>query len=253
MHTTGTSTITRTGRTICFHTTGRSDARRCVVFVHPTPGSGAFDPDPDVTARRDVLLVGVDRAGYGGSNPYPERECPTIGAAADDIAAVLDHLGVTSAGVAGCSAGGRVALALAARRPELVDRVAVLATPAPTEAVPWATPHLQEQVDQLRPVDTDAEANARFDAMLDHAGLSGLADDVLSYTAHPWGFEPEDVQAKTLLLYGTADTQLKGAHARWWKSKLPNSRIEMMPCVGHQIVVPAWKRVLSHLAPGSIN
>lgn len=118
---------------------------------------------------------------------------------------------------------------------------------------PWATPHLQEQVDQLRPVDTDAEANARFDAMLDHAGLSGLADDVLSYTAHPWGFEPEDVQAKTLLLYGTADTQLKGAHARWWKSKLPNSRIEMMPCVGHQIVVPAWKRVLSHLAPGSIN
>lgn len=249
----GTSTITRAGRTICFHTTGRSDARRCLVFVHPAPGSGAFDPDPDVTARRDVLLIGVDRAGYGGSDPYPHGDWPTLQAAADDIAAVLDHHDITSAGVAGWSAGGRVALALAARRPDLVDRAVVLATPAPNEAVPSVTPRLNEQVDQLRPMDTDVEAKARIDAMLEHAGLDGLPDDVLSYTAHPWGFEPDDVQAKTLLLYGTADTQVKGAHARWWKSKLPNSRIEMMPGVGHQIVVPAWKRVLSHLAPGSIN
>ena len=248
----GTSTIIRSGRTICFHTTGSSDAGRCVVFVHPSPGSGAFDPDPDQTARRHVLLVGVDRPGYGGSDPYRQGDFPSIAAAVDDIAAVLDRLGFTTAGVAGWSAGGRVALALAARLPEVVDRVAVLATPAPADAVAWAPPDRHELIDVLRPPHTGAEVKARLDAMLEHAGSGGLADDILSYAARPWGFDPEDVQAKTLLLYGMADVTVKGAHARWWKDRLPDSRIEMMPKLGHLLIVPAWERVLSHLAPGSI-
>jgi pimeloyl-ACP methyl ester carboxylesterase len=192
----GTTTITRDGRAICFHTTGGSDAGRCVVFVHPSPGSEAFDPDPEQTAKRDVLLVGVDRPGYGGS------EADGSGAAAGDIAAVLDHLGFATAGVAGWSTGGQVAAQLAARRPDLVDRLVLLGTPAPN----------------------------------DGAALE---------------FEPDDVRAKTLLLYGYADNLVGPAHARWWKDNLANSRIEMMPGLGHDMVVPAWKRVLSHLAPGS--
>ena len=40
-------------------------------------------------------------------------------------------------GVAGWSAGGRIALALAARHPQLVNRVVVLGTPAPHEHIPW--------------------------------------------------------------------------------------------------------------------
>jgi pimeloyl-ACP methyl ester carboxylesterase len=194
MRTMGTSTITRAGRAICFHTTGRSDAGRCVVFLQPAPGSGALDPDPEQTARRDVILVGVDRS----------DDSPTIAAAADDVAAVLDHIGVAAAGVAGWSAGGRVALDLAARRPDLVDRLVLLGTPAPDDATPL-------------------------------------------------GFEPADVHAKTLLLYGNADPLVGPAHARWWKSRLTDSRIEMMPGVGHLLVVPGWKRVLSHLAPGALT
>ena len=112
-----TSTITRDGRTICFHTTGRSDADRCDVFLHPAPGSGEFDPDPEQTARRDVLLIGVDRPGYGGSDPYRSGESPTIA-------------------VAGWSTGGWIALALAARRPDLVDRLVLLGTPAPDDETP---------------------------------------------------------------------------------------------------------------------
>jgi len=43
------------------------------------------------------------------------------------------------------------------------------------------------------------------------------------------------------------------AHARWRKGKLTNSRIEVMPGVGHPMVVPGWKRVLSHVAPGGLT
>lgn len=69
----------------------------------------------------------------------------------------------------------------------------------------------------------------------------------------PLGFEPADVHAKTLLLYGYADTVVAPAHARSWKGKLTNSRIEMMPGIGHLLVVPGWTRVLSHLAPGGLT
>jgi pimeloyl-ACP methyl ester carboxylesterase len=286
------STITRDGRTICFHTTGVSDADRCVVFLHPGPGSGDFDPDPAPTGQRDVLLLGVDRPGYGGSDPYPRGEWPTISTAVDDVVAVLEHLGVTSAGAAGWSGGGRIALGLAARRPHLVDRVAILATPAPNEEVRWVPPEQTEMVEQLATLsvaearahlaqslgspsepakstdywmpflssddaDTacrdDPAVRARLDRMLQHGMASGagpLADDILSYASQPWGFRPDDVQAKTLLLYGMADGVVKGAHARWWKDRLPNSRVEMMPKLGHLLVVPAWKRVMSHLATG---
>lgn len=60
----------------------------------------------------------------------------------------------------------------------------------------------------------------------------------------PLTFEPVDIQAKAPLLYGYADTVARRAPARWWKDNLATSRVEMMPGLGHVIVVPAWKRVL---------
>jgi pimeloyl-ACP methyl ester carboxylesterase len=73
-----------------------------------------------------------------------------VASAADDLAAVLDTLHAERVGVAGWSAGGRVALALAARRPDLVDRVAVLGTPAPDEEEPWIEPEQRAQLERLR-------------------------------------------------------------------------------------------------------
>ena len=93
---------------------------RVVLFCHAAPGDGSFDPDPAVTAAHGVRLVAPDRPGYGGSDPVGEDEFATVDGAADDAAALLDELrgpGAT-AGVAGWSNGGWVALALAARRPD---------------------------------------------------------------------------------------------------------------------------------------
>ena len=90
-----------------------------VLFCHAAPGSGDFDPDPAVTAARGVRLIAVDRPGYGGSDAVGDDEFATVALAADDAAAALEAVlapGAT-AGVVGWSAGGRVALALAERRP----------------------------------------------------------------------------------------------------------------------------------------
>ncbi len=264
-----------------------------VVMCHSAPGAGRFDPDPSATADRGVSVLSVDRPGYGGSDPMPSGRWASVDVAADDLAFVIEQLGPWPVGVAGWSAGGRVALALAARRPELVERVAVIATPAPHEAVPWISPEEEAGIAAMRgmsatevhaafeaqmaaiiPADASSDealgllgldpevdgravasngVRAELSAMLEQAfaqGARGMAADVAGYTLRPWGFEPADVRASTLLLYGRNDALVGRRHAAWWKSALANARIEMIPRVGHLAVVPAWDRVLSHLVPG---
>lgn len=147
-----------------------------VLFCHAAPGAGTFDPDPAVTAAHGIRLVSLDRPGYGGSDPVGEGLFATVGSAADDAAALLESVlpAGAKAGVAGWSAGGRVAAALAAHRPDLVDRVAVIAAPAPDEEVPWIPQDHRAGVDALRgtPAATAHAALAEaFAPMLD--GLTG--------------------------------------------------------------------------------
>lgn len=309
-HNDGMANLTFTvasGRTVGVTTLGDPDAERLVIFCHSAPGSSAFDPDPVVSAGRSVHVIALDRPGYGASEPLPPGRWPSITRYADDIAEYLhairrdeDAIGVVrpaTVGIAGWSAGGRVALAFAARHPELVDRVAIIATPAPNDAVPWIAPQLtamaellgamdpaaaSEQLgerldEQLAPVlhadrdlplpldaigaseaDGDAldrpGARDRVERMVTEAfrqGTRGLAADILSYTVRPWGFELGDVKAKTLIVNGQADAIAGNAHATWYQRNLPDARVEMVPNRGHLVVIPAWDRVLSHLAPGS--
>ena len=63
------------------------------------------------------------------------------------------------------------------------------------------------------------------------------------------GFDLSDVTAKTLLLYGAKDPLTGSRHGVWWQKGLPDARLEMSPQGGHELLVPMWKRVLSHLAP----
>jgi pimeloyl-ACP methyl ester carboxylesterase len=137
------------GRAVALHRIAEGDGPT-VVFNHAAPGSGAFDPDPVETARRGITLLAVDRPGYGNSEPLTGDEFSTVDRVADDLAEVLDGLGIRAAGLAGWSAGGRVALALAARRPDLVHRVGVVATPAPDEEVPWYPDEIRSGLEQMR-------------------------------------------------------------------------------------------------------
>src|SRR5690349_24588394 len=119
------SITSTTGRRIAFDVRGPDDGP-AVLLCHSAPGSRRLDPDPAATAAAGVRLVTVDRPGYGGSDPLPAAIVPTIPAFAADAAALLDHLGVGAAVVAGWSAGGRVAAALAAARSDLVTDLFVI-------------------------------------------------------------------------------------------------------------------------------
>lgn len=84
----------------------------------------------------------------------------------------------------------------------------------------------------------------------EHADLPRLVIVSLPFPeAMPPDFVPAAVQAKTLLIYGSADRLTGSRHGTLWQKTLPNARIEMSPGGGHDLLVPAWKRALSFLAP----
>lgn len=66
-------------------------------------------------------------------------------------------------------------------------------------------------------------------------------------------FAPAEIAAKTLLLYGQLDDDAPLAHARWWKDRLRDARVEMVPRRGSDIIGSMWARVLSHAAPHTVR
>ena len=282
----------KSGRRVALHQLAKGSRQQTIVFCHPAPGAGNLNPDPEETTKRQVTLISVDRPGYGDSETIRDDEWVSVATSADNLDEVLKQSNIGQVGVAGWSAGGRVALALAARHPNLVDRVAIIGTPAPDEIVPWIPAEQKQVLENLRdlpPAKVHQELAAQFSSMLSHdssneallsligygpadakilvlpgasnrllfmlqaafaKGTAGLAADVAGYCLQSWGFEPAQVQAKTLCLYGSKDPIANLRHGNWWQKNLPNARLEMAPDAGHLLIIPMWRRVLSHLAPG---
>lgn len=80
---------------------------------------------PTLTASRQVIAVDLQGHGRTADIDRPLR----IESMADDIAALIGHLGLGTASIMGYSLGGAVALQAAIRHPELIDRLIVVSTP----------------------------------------------------------------------------------------------------------------------------
>ncbi len=269
------------GRRIAVDSTGPAHGP-AVVLMQAAPGSRRFDPDPASTAAAGVRLVTIDRPGYGGSDPLPAGTAPTITQFADDAAAALDQLGIADAAVVGWSAGGRVGAALVARRPELVRALVLAGTPAPDDEVPWipeeqrpfiklmrsdpvgCLPALVAQLAEMAGApgtalvsagEADAAALAAdpqlrdaIDAMVAEGfvqGPIGLALDLVSYTAVPWGFDPAAIGAPTVCAYGADDPNVPPDHGAWWAERIPEAALWEVPATGHLVLGPIWNRLLA--------
>jgi pimeloyl-ACP methyl ester carboxylesterase len=119
------------GRRLAYCDSGAEDAVP-IVAHHGTPGS-RLDRHPEDAARLAELglrMVSYDRPGYGASDPQPGR---TVVDAADDVAALADHLGIDRFAVVGTSGGGPHALACSARLGRRISRVGVVVGVGPSD------------------------------------------------------------------------------------------------------------------------
>ncbi|HEX7222741.1 MAG TPA: alpha/beta fold hydrolase, partial [Candidatus Limnocylindrales bacterium] len=128
------------GRDVTVAEWGPEDGKP-VFLLHGQPGSRCFCPDRAATHRAGVRLIAFDRPGYGGSTPRPGRR---ILDGVDDLAEIATLLGLERFGVVGWSSGGPYALAAAARIPERLTGVAVVAGEGPSHEAPELLDDLSE-------------------------------------------------------------------------------------------------------------
>lgn len=118
---------------------------------------------PLLTARHRVIAMDVRGHGASGDGPWSWE------AATDDIAAVVEHLGLSAPAVAGHSLGGLIAVVWGVRHPECPGAISL-------DGAPWPGP------DQCVGMDLDtfrklrAEAEAQFERGM--AAMAGPLSDV---------------------------------------------------------------------------
>jgi len=121
--------VTIGGRTLHLRDSGRGGAdagRPAIIMLH---GFGAslhtWEPWAEALAGR-FRVIRYDLPGFGLSPPRPGGDYG-LGPDIDDLAAVLDHLGLARATLIGNSMGGKVAWHFAARFPDRVERLVLIA------------------------------------------------------------------------------------------------------------------------------
>ncbi|MGZ3426830.1 MAG: alpha/beta fold hydrolase [Polyangia bacterium] len=204
-------------------------------------------------------LFAVDLPGFGESDrPSPTAFAYDAAAFADVVDGVMGALGLARADVLGHSMGGGVAITLAARHPERVQRLVAVAaalyrisvgTPiARLALLPVVGRHLvrygmtrrafaaacrQETVRDGRCLDD--EWVDYYWARLQRAGGHDASHACLTVltTAAENNADPGRVRAPTLLVWGDEDRLIPLAHGRRLQRAIAGARLDIVPASGH--------------------
>ncbi len=211
----------RGARTLHFQTIGEGPA----LVLIPGLGSGSklFGTLPRRFARNARKTLTYDPVGVTPSSPLDGTYC--FEEAADDVFAVADAAGVETLDLVGTSLGGKVALVAAARHPDRVRRVVLLASSAVVHERAKRVYRFFETVAGTLPADRFADAVVPFlfgrtfleerPAVVDDIARATRPDDarralmvaqaraLRDFDGVPWA---RSVRAPTLCLAGAEDT-----------------------------------------------
>jgi 2-hydroxy-6-oxonona-2,4-dienedioate hydrolase len=124
--------------------------------------SQMFDGIWEPLARK-YRVIRYDMRGFGKSSPVSGPVCRR-----DDLASLLDHLGITNANLVGCSMGGELSLDLALERPELVRSLTLVDSTPSGFAMQGEPPrYLFEMFDALQNGDVDRASELQIRIWID--------------------------------------------------------------------------------------
>jgi len=264
------------GRTIGYATWG--DPEGTPVFIgHGTPGSRrSLSPgldNPEWLRQQRLLFIGVDRPGYGFSDPWPEASLLDC---AGDFVRVADHLGLERFAALGISGGAPYVLALGVLVPErlrgvaIVSGLGVLDRPDALEEMSEGNVSeikmARDSPDDLVAAHSEDARAIRDDPEVIFAGLSeelpevdrhmleqpdvraflietlkeavrqgatGWIDDDLRQV-RPWPFRLDEIGAVDVRIHhGDDDTLVPAHHANHLAEGIAGSRLQLYPDEGH--------------------
>ena len=222
-------------------------------------------PEIDMTATLADLRAGRDVAA-----PY------TLPDMADDVAAVLDALGIRQASVMGASMGGYIVRWLAVRHPERVASMHVVMSgsgalpgddgpqfdPAVTDklldlcrrrdrqdAIPYNTALWRWLWGDGYPFE-EAWVTQRVAFAYDRAYRpAGVARQMLAVLETEGLWEAQtDIRCPTLVIHGEQDPCFSGDHGRAIAERIPGTQLWLDPRMGHTLHREQWREMAERAA-----
>lgn len=225
-----------------------SGAGEPLVLLHGGLGmTGMFGEQlPRLAQGRQVIAVDLQGHGRTADIDRPMR----LELMADDIAALIRHLGLGQVDLMGFSMGAGVALRAAIQHPALVRRLVLISIPFRRDG--WY-PEVLASMDQVgaaaAPSMRDSPMYQAYAAIApDPAQFPALLDKMADMLRqdYDWSAEVAAMRAPTLLIFGDADsippahiaeffTLLGGGKgdAGWDGSGMPASRLAILPGTTH--------------------
>jgi pimeloyl-ACP methyl ester carboxylesterase len=207
-----------------------------------------------IAALPAFTIVAPDLRGHGGADK-PEHGY-TLPQVAEDVASVLDALGVTSAHVLGSSSGGYVAQQLAVVRPELVISLILVGSPLSlqmrpafgdaVEALddPISEEWVRDSLSWYRMLHT---VPARY---IDDRVKDGLAMPAAVWKESLRGYyeavaptEAGSISVPTLILWGAHDHMVPRQHQETLALRIPGSQLKIYAGTGHVVLWECPERV----------
>jgi 3-oxoadipate enol-lactonase len=227
---------------------------------------------PHLAARFDVIAPDTRGAGQSSAPDEPY----SIAMFADDLAGLLDALGLARAHVVGASMGGFIAQEFALRHPERLDRLVLCCTsPGGPQSVP------------IPPETVAVLAQRTGDPRVDLERFLAYSTSEFYRTAHPDDIEAHiawrvahpqpvyayhrqlaaaashdaadrlrEIQAPTLICHGTADRIVPSANARILAERIPQSRLHLFEDGSHQFFweqADVFNRLVIEFLTGAVD
>lgn len=188
-------------------------------------------------------VIAVEMQGHGRTS---DRDTPiTYEGMADDIAALMDHLGLPDAAIFGYSMGGGVALQLALRHPQKVNRLIVASMPLSYDAFPADFHAMIEGMTPDLFTGTPME-QAHLDLGKNPAQFLDLFAKLRALDLEPFDWPAADFAAldvPVLLIFGDADVvamdhvalmhETFGGHTNGDIRGLPRAQLLVLPGTSH--------------------
>jgi len=213
-----------------------------LVFIPPAFGFAGAKSFPALAMRHAILTV--DLQGHGRTADVPDRPL-SIEQHAEDVVALLDHLGVSRADFLGESYGGNTAAMIAVRHPERVRRVATYAatfSPPPSTLDPSTTrydrPPTAETRDVLfqresyRKVAPNPSYWPKIYAKVGRIEWKGFSDRELA-----------SIEAPMLILQGDHDF-VRLEHSVETFRRIPRAELAVIPNASHFALSSEQERVI---------
>lgn len=221
-----------------------------LVFLHAFPLNRSMWKAQVTALSSRFRTIAIDLRGHG------ESDAPlwsfSLDQYADDVAALLDHLGIPHAVLVGLSMGGYVSLAFSRKYGGRLRALVLADTRARADTLEGRTGRFQ-LAQTAYTQGTEAVANTMLPKLLgatslkskpelveqirrtvEHTPVSGIVVDLMAMAARP-DSSPHltAISCPTLVVVGDEDHTTPLADAQLMAREIPNARLAVIPAAGH--------------------